>query len=56
MVDNTIWTHKIADENLRKSDKSTKAIHDSLQVALDDKRVEVHTISIGDGLTFIRKI
>ena len=55
MIDNVLWHGSIANEEKRKNDAATKAIYETTQKAMQDERVEVHTIRIGDGLLFATK-
>ena len=52
-VDNTLWSGKVIDENL--FDDATKAIRGFNAKVIDDRRVSVSLVPIGDGLTLLRK-
>jgi predicted O-methyltransferase YrrM len=53
LFDNTLWDGKVADTQY--SDSETKAIRDLNQQLLDDERVDLSLLPIGDGLTLVRK-
>ncbi|CDW86210.1 sam-dependent methyltransferase [Stylonychia lemnae] len=55
MIDNTIWNGKIADEEQRTNDQETAHIWQIVDLAMNDERVEVHTIYLSDGLTIVKK-
>ena len=55
MMDNTLWDGKVVDPEKRENDAETKAIHEVVQRALRDTRVETHSISISDGFTIVYK-
>jgi predicted O-methyltransferase YrrM len=52
-VDNTLWHGKVADPSV--SDAATKAIRGFNARVIDDTRVTLSLLPIGDGLTLIRK-
>jgi len=53
VVDNTLWGGSVADRTI--NDPDTIAISQFNQNLLDDKRVDISMLAIGDGLTLIRK-
>ncbi|CDW85100.1 o-methyltransferase [Stylonychia lemnae] len=55
MIDNTIWNGKTTDETLRNSDENARCIWKTVQMALNDERVDVHSIYLSDGLTIVQK-
>jgi O-methyltransferase len=52
-VDNTLWHGKVADAEV--DDQDTRAIRAFNLRVLDDPRVELSLVPIGDGLTLLRK-
>jgi predicted O-methyltransferase YrrM len=52
-VDNTLWDGKVADPSVH--DESTKAIRGFNATVIDDGRVSLSLVPIGDGLTLLRK-
>jgi predicted O-methyltransferase YrrM len=52
-VDNTLWSGKVADPEVK--DPATKAIRGFNASVIDDPRVMVSLVPIGDGLTLARK-
>jgi len=52
-VDNTLWSGKVIDETVY--DDATKAIRGFNAKVIDDRRVSVSLVPIGDGLTLLRK-
>ena len=52
-VDNTLWGGTVADESVL--DEETSAIRTLNQCIRDDPRVEACLLTIGDGLTVVRK-
>jgi caffeoyl-CoA O-methyltransferase len=52
-VDNTLWDGKVADPSVL--DESTKAIRGFNATVIDDGRVSLSLVPIGDGLTLLRK-
>ena len=52
-VDNTLWDGKVADPSV--SDAPTKAIRGFNATIIDDGRVSLSLVPIGDGLTLLRK-
>ena len=52
-VDNTLWGGRVADESI--NDPSTQAIKNVNKVILEDDRVEMSMLAIGDGVTLVRK-
>lgn len=53
MIDNVLWGGSVADPE--KNDDDTKAIRATNQFVLQDNRVDISLIPIGDGLTLARK-
>ncbi len=52
-VDNTLWDGKVADPSV--TDESTKAIRGFNATVIDDGRVALSLVPIGDGLTLLRR-
>lgn len=52
-VDNTLWAGKVADPSAY--DSSTKAIRGFNATVIDDGRVSLSLVPIGDGVTLLRK-
>ena len=52
-VDNTLWQGKVADKSVHDSD--TMAIRGFNAQVIDDQRVSISLVPIGDGLTLLRK-
>jgi predicted O-methyltransferase YrrM len=52
-VDNTLWGGKVADPGVH--DEDTQAIRGFNASVIDDSRVSMSLIPIGDGLTLVRK-
>jgi caffeoyl-CoA O-methyltransferase len=52
-VDNTLWDGKVADPSV--TDSRTKAIRGFNATVVDDRRVTLSLVPIGDGLTLLRK-
>jgi predicted O-methyltransferase YrrM len=52
-VDNTLWDGKVADPSVY--DSSTKAIRGFNASVIDDGRVQLSLVPIGDGVTLLRK-
>lgn len=52
-IDNTLWDGKVVDETVR--DEDTEAIRALNRKLLDDERVTLSLVPIGDGLTLARK-
>ncbi len=55
MLDNTFWDGTVASEEDRTTHPETKAIFGTVEKAMHDDSVEVHTLAIGDGFTIVRK-
>ena len=55
MVDNILWRGKVADPVAREQETSTAALHQTVQNALKDSRVEICTVMLADGFSVIRK-
>ncbi|CDW90260.1 sam-dependent methyltransferase [Stylonychia lemnae] len=55
LIDNTIWFGKIVNEELRTKDEQTSQIWRIVELAMNDERVETHTIYLSDGLTIVHK-
>jgi predicted O-methyltransferase YrrM len=53
MLDNVLWGGSVADDNNQEED--TQAIRDINQFLLQDDRVDISLVPIGDGLTLARK-
>jgi predicted O-methyltransferase YrrM len=53
LVDNTLWNGAVA--NAKENDTSTVAIRAFNKALLDDVRVDISLLPLGDGLTLIRK-
>ena len=53
MIDNVLWGGSVADPN--KNDDDTNAIRATNQFILQDDRVDISLVPIGDGLTLARK-
>jgi hypothetical protein len=53
LVDNTLWSGAVVDE--ARTDDDTKAIREFNDMVAADARVESTILTIGDGLTLIRK-
>jgi len=56
MIDNVLWSGKVQDEQLRTTDKETKALYDTVMLALESPELRTHTIAFSDGLTIAQKI
>jgi predicted O-methyltransferase YrrM len=52
-VDNTLWSGKVADPDVH--DEATMAIRGFNARVIDDHRVQLSLVPIGDGLTLLRK-
>ena len=52
-VDNTLWSGRVADESVH--DDATNTIRGFNARVVDDKRVSLSLVPIGDGLTLLRK-
>jgi len=52
-VDNTLWEGKVADASV--TDEATKAIRGFNATVIDDQRVTLSLVPIGDGVTLLRK-
>ena len=52
-VDNTLWHGKVADDEVH--DDDTMAIRGFNAKVIDDERVDLSLVPIGDGLTLLRK-
>ena len=55
MLDNTLWSGKVADPELRKTDETTAALHECIQGVKNDARVEICSVMLADGFTVVRK-
>ncbi|MGB1778206.1 MAG: O-methyltransferase [Longimicrobiales bacterium] len=53
-VDNTLWSGQVADPDV--SDEDTKAIRGFNATVIDDLRVQISLVPIGDGLTLLRRL
>ena len=53
-VDNTLWGGQVADSTVRDPDKD--AIDDFNRRITDDPRVDAVQLTVGDGLTLLRKV
>ena len=54
LVDNTLWSGAVVDESA--NDDNTKAIRAFNDMVASDKRVETVILTVGDGLTLVRKL
>jgi caffeoyl-CoA O-methyltransferase len=54
LVDNTLWSGAVVDESA--DDANTKAIRAFNDMVASDKRVETVILTVGDGLTLVRKL
>jgi O-methyltransferase len=52
-VDNTLWEGKVSDPSV--TDEVTKAIRGFNATVIDDHRVQLSLVPIGDGVTLLRK-
>jgi len=52
-VDNTLWHGKVVDSEVH--DEDTKSIRGFNAMVIDDQRVTMSLVPIGDGLTLLRK-
>ena len=52
-VDNTLWEGKVADPSV--TDEATKTMRGFNATAIDDQRVTLSLVPIGDGVTLLRK-
>lgn len=52
-VDNTLWGGRVADPSI--NDASTQAIRNLNKAILEDDRVEMSMLTVGDGVTLVRK-
>lgn len=52
-VDNTLWSGRVADATV--TDEATKSIRGFNARVIDDQRVDLSLVPIGDGLTLLRK-
>lgn len=55
MVDNTLWSGKVAVPEVLAKDKDTKNLHAFNEFVANDKRVEKIILPVRDGITIIRK-
>ena len=55
MIDNVLWSGKVADAAMRESDECTAALHRCVRNMIDDERVEVVSMMLADGVTVVRK-
>ena len=55
LIDNILWSGKVASQHERDASPDTRAIYEVGQIAINDDRVHVHTINIGDGLLIATK-
>jgi predicted O-methyltransferase YrrM len=53
LFDNTLWGGAVADPDDREPD--TEGIRELNRILLDDQRVSISLVPIGDGLTLARK-
>lgn len=53
-VDNTLWGGQVADPDVH--DEDTKAIRGFNATVIDDLRVQISVVPIGDGLTLLRRL
>lgn len=54
MIDNTLWMGKVIDPVARATEVDTRVIHESITSALNDPRLDTHSLMISDGLTIIQ--
>jgi predicted O-methyltransferase YrrM len=54
VVDNTLWSGKVAD--LRVTDADTAALRHFNEHLYRDQRIELTMLPVGDGLTLARKL
>ncbi len=55
LFDNTLWSGKVADEKLRKTDADTRNMHAFNQQLAKNPNLEVMLLPLRDGLTMVRK-
>ena len=55
MIDNMLWSGKVADAAMRESDECTAALHRCVRNMIEDERVEVVSMMLADGVTVVRK-
>ena len=56
MFDNVLWHGKVTNEDTRKDDPNATALYETVEKAMNDKRVKVHTILLADGLAIVEKV
>jgi caffeoyl-CoA O-methyltransferase len=56
MFDNTLWSGKVADPEMRAKDQNTQALYTVATTALNDPRFKTHSIAFSDGLTIAQKL
>ena len=54
VIDNVLWSGKVADGAVK--DKETNAIRDLNDMLVNDKRIDLSMLPVGDGITLVRKI
>ena len=54
MIDNTLWMGKVLNEHERVTDKETRILYETVTNALNDPRLDMHTLCVSDGLTIIK--
>ena len=54
LIDNTLWSGAVVDNTAK--DDNTKAIRAFNDMVAADKRVETVILTVGDGLTLVRKL
>ncbi len=53
MIDNSIWKGKVIEKEIADDDTETKGIIEVVRKAMNDERVNTHTLMIADGLTIV---
>jgi caffeoyl-CoA O-methyltransferase len=55
LFDNTLWSQKVLDDEMRTTDADTAAMHQFNEFLLKSEGIEVLMLPLRDGLTLIRK-
>ena len=55
IIDNVLWSGRVADEASRASESSTAALHQTVANLVADPRVDICTLMLADGVTVARK-
>ena len=55
IIDNALWSGRVADPEKRKNEESTEALHRCVTNMVADESVEVCTLMLADGVTVVRK-